>query len=321
MKMNRLGILLLTFITLSGCVSTSYHPEDSAFLGIRWQALDSLNAQLPADVRAFRAENTQLPLRAWMVWVKSGSDRAALQVLEADDPEDRRETTSALAAQTQDCVMLNAGYFTMNKKPADHVGLLMENGVLKWNSERNLKRDTLYYTPSRAAFGIDPRGKAEITWAFAENGRVFRLPRPIPIQKGRPAAVSFDAEALWQVRDAVGAGPMLMQDGQPMITVEEEVFFGTSIPNVHPRSAVGTTRKGDVILMVVDGRQPTSRGVSLEELAELMRSAKAFNAMNLDGGGSSTLVVQQRRLNRPVGGSVEREVVSALGVRCMPTQK
>jgi hypothetical protein len=68
----------------------------------------------------------------------------------------------------------------------------------------------------------------------------------------------------------------------------------------HPRTALGVDREGrTLILLVVDGRQPdVSEGVTIPELADLMISFGAFDALNLDGGGSSTLVFQQR-LGRP----------------------
>ena len=114
----------------------------------------------------------------------------------------------------------------------------------------------------------------------------------------------------------MSAGPALLKDGNLNITADEEVFFGSSIPDVHPRSAAGFTADGALILMVVDGRQDTSRGVYLEELAMLMRGVGAVEALNLDGGGSSALVVDGTLLNRPTGGVVEREVMSAIVTVC-----
>ncbi len=70
--------------------------------------------------------------------------------------------------------------------------------------------------------------------------------------------------------------------------------------------------KGALILMVVDGRQERSRGVSLDELAILMHELDVVEAMNLDGGGSSTLVVDNTLVNRPTGGITEREVMSVI---------
>jgi exopolysaccharide biosynthesis protein len=68
--------------------------------------------------------------------------------------------------------------------------------------------------------------------------------------------------------------------------------------------------------MVVDGRQPESRGVRLDELAQLMHDVGAVDALNLDGGGSSALVVHGTLLNRPQGLPLQREVMSALVTTC-----
>ena len=85
---------------------------------------------------------------------------------------------------------------------------------------------------------------------------------------------------------------------------------------MHPRTAAGYTKDGKLILLVVDGRQKESRGVSLQELATLMAELGCVEALNLDGGGSSTIVVNGVRLNRPAGGDAEREVMSALATFC-----
>ncbi|MFO7769544.1 MAG: phosphodiester glycosidase family protein, partial [bacterium] len=122
----------------------------------------------------------------------------------------------------------------------------------------------------------------------------------------------------WPVRDALSAGPVLLQGGRTAVSDQEEVFFGSSIPEVHPRTAAGYTGEGDLILLVVDGRQPSSRGVDLRELALILRDLGCVEAVNLDGGGSSTLVVNGTLVNRPVGGTYQREVMSALTVHYTP---
>jgi len=134
---------------------------------------------------------------------------------------------------------------------------------------------------------------------------------------GRPAQpLDYDKAEIWQVLDAVAAGPAIVVGGRVRVMSNQEVFFGTSIPEVHPRTAAGRTRDGALILMVVDGRQAVSRGVSLEELAAMMVDVGAVEALNLDGGGSSTLVVNGVLMNRPTGGVFQREVMSALATFC-----
>ena len=59
-------------------------------------------------------------------------------------------------------------------------------------------------------------------------------------------------------------------------------------------------------MMIVDGRQQISRGVYLEELAILMKQFNCIEALNLDGGGSSAIVADDRLLNRPSGRSSQR---------------
>jgi hypothetical protein len=87
-----------------------------------------------------------------------------------------------------------------------------------------------------------------------------------------------------------------------------------------PRTAVGVTRNGRyLILMVIDGRQPGySEGATTAETAEWMRKLGAYDALNLDGGGSTALVMEAdngkpRLLNRPSGGT-ERRVANHLGI-------
>lgn len=91
----------------------------------------------------------------------------------------------------------------------------------------------------------------------------------------------------------------------------------------HPRSAVGITRNGRyLILMAIDGRQPGySESASTAETAEWMRKLGAYNALNLDGGGSTALVIEGPDgtpvvLNRPCGPppGIERRVANHLGV-------
>ena len=81
-----------------------------------------------------------------------------------------------------------------------------------------------------------------------------------------------------------------------------------------PRTAAGLTADGRLLLVVVDGRQPGwSAGMSLRQLATLMQGLGAVSAVNLDGGGSSTMVVSGLVVNRPSDGR-ERGVSSALAI-------
>ena len=106
----------------------------------------------------------------------------------------------------------------------------------------------------------------------------------------------------------------MISDGKINITSEQEVFFNTPVDGVQPRSAIGYTDNGEIIIMVVDGRQVDSRGVYLKELAILMFQFKCYEALNLDGGGSSSLIVDGKLVNRPVGLNSQREVMSTIAI-------
>ena len=130
----------------------------------------------------------------------------------------------------------------------------------------------------------------------------------------------------WHPRDAVGGRPLLVRDSAIVGAVETE---GQASFNVgrNPRTAAGIASNARrLILAVVDGRQiPYSDGMSLRELATLMRGLGARDAINLDGGGSSTFVYADpdsagalRIANRPSDKEGERTVGDALAIvrRC-----
>jgi exopolysaccharide biosynthesis protein len=234
----------------------------------------------------------------------------------SDDESDNRETVSSFARDLGACVAVNGGYFNMSATPARHGGLLVSNGVLLEPATRTVTRDSIQYEAVRAAIGFV--GEAvEIAWVTTSDDVVYSWPAPPNHQPGIPGdSLDSGTADIWDVRDALSAGPALIKDGSIRITSDEEVFFGSSIPNVHPRSAAGRTVDGALIVMVVDGRQEFSRGVYLEELAAMMLDLGVVEALNLDGGGSSALVVNGALLNRPTGGTTEREVMSALVTTC-----
>ena len=110
----------------------------------------------------------------------------------------------------------------------------------------------------------------------------------------------------------LGAGPRLVANGRIYVTADEERFPSDIRVGRAPRSAFGVTKYGDYIFAVVDGRQSHSRGCTLYEWADiLLNHFGAVDAINLDGGGSSELVVRDKVVNSPSDGK-ERPVASAL---------
>jgi len=113
---------------------------------------------------------------------------------------------------------------------------------------------------------------------------------------------------------AVGGGPWLVRNGEILIDAPQQGFQTGFSDRRHPRTAVGVTAQGRLLLVTVDGRQPMSGGMTLYELAQLMKQLGATDAINLDGGGSTTLAVRGGLvLNSPSEGK-QRPVANAVVV-------
>lgn len=110
-------------------------------------------------------------------------------------------------------------------------------------------------------------------------------------------------EAPGDVVESVGGTPILLREGRRWFADEKGGFVG----GLHPRTAVGWDAEGTVLLVTVDGRQPGySVGMSLADLADLLLGLGATEAINLDGGGSTTFVVRGEVVNRPSDRAVQR---------------
>jgi len=110
----------------------------------------------------------------------------------------------------------------------------------------------------------------------------------------------------------VDGGPRLVRAGWP-VPVGPETGTPGFVESRHPRTAVGVRADGRILLVAVDGRQPErSVGMTIAELAALLLELGAVEALNMDGGGSTTLVAGGRVVNHPSDLTGERPVGDAL---------
>ena len=115
-----------------------------------------------------------------------------------------------------------------------------------------------------------------------------------------------------RVKYILGGGPRLVKNGKKFITSEAEKFKADIARGRAPRSALGLTKEGHLLLVAVSGRQPDySVGFTLNELADYLLSLGAVEAMNLDGGGSTAFWAGGRIVNQPSDGQ-ERRVSNIL---------
>lgn len=131
-------------------------------------------------------------------------------------------------------------------------------------------------------------------------------------QVGASVTLRLILQPEWStVSDAVGGGPVLVRDGKPVYRANEAFEVSVVAPR-HPRTAIGQLADGRILMVVVDGRQSGySVGMTTFEMAQTMVRLGAVRAMQLDGGGSSTLAFDGVVLNRPSDGR-ERPIANAL---------
>ena len=192
-------------------------------------------------------------------------------------------------------------YYPHAGDPVDPIGLAASNGVIY--SDYTDAEPTLYISRANQAKFNSPIGKIY----NAISGNVML------VEQGKSL---FDQRALPKTEKR-GARP-----------TDEPPQNATDI--AQPRTAIGLDRRGQkLIMVVVDGRQiGYSEGATLAELADILIAYGGFSGMNLDGGGSSTLVIEKngRSLvnNSPIDNQVpgrERPVGNHLGVFAQPVSK
>lgn len=232
-----------------------------------------------------------------------------------------------------DCyVMTNGGYFYST----NHVGLAYVNsspvGYVPdvQGSLRNDAENKVLYHVTRGIFGVDASEKPAVYWAGSANGAHYFFERPLPSIKGEAkysvvSSVNPTVHSVWNPRYAIGAGPILLKNGKCPFDFTEtgkgteyylnnyEIIpydiFGTAV--TPDRTAVGRTADGRVILFICDGRIPASGGATLTELAMILKGLGCVDALNLDGGGSTGMMVGSKHVNDQTGGN--RKVKSTIG--------
>lgn len=183
------------------------------------------------------------------------------------------------------------------------VTLKIVSGV--WTPSGSVEAEVVSVT-SDSAIKVDPGNAALV--ASGARARIFD-----GLQVGLRIRMDWQTSGLdWgRLRNAIGGGPMLVQNGQILVDWAEEGFNEAFALKRHPRTAVGRTKAGDIWFVAIDGRQAASDGATLEETARIMLRLGCVDAMNLDGGGSTTFNLWGLTLNRPSDGK-ERPVANGV---------
>ncbi|MCY2961285.1 MAG: phosphodiester glycosidase family protein [Planctomycetota bacterium] len=281
--------------------------------GGSWTSVAELDARLPASIRVFQRAESDPTLQAWLVaadLAASGWEPRALLARGAPP----LETVQVLAGRAGALVAVNAGYFGASGS----LSLVVDEGRVLSPDAADVQRAGHRHHPARAAFGIRADGRAECAWVRVVDGSPRAWREPPRDRRNEPAGEpEVGASRAWDVRTAVGSGPMLVRDGRFVDTWEAEVFFDSGVVGQDeraPRTAVGVTHDRRLLLLVIDGRSTESPGATLAETARMLIEAGATDAINLDGGGSTTLVIAGQVVNHPSDPGGARRVGSALGL-------
>jgi hypothetical protein len=193
---------------------------------------------------------------------------------------------------------INGGYFTIGGS----LSLIVRDGQIQGRDVKNIRREAGIGNPARGVWIQTLNKLQSFGWATAIGDTIYRYREPVkpfePIPHPRSDAI------VWQPQFALGGGPMLVHKGKITDSTNEEMFDEYNIvPNdPAPRTAIAYTRQNLIVGMTADGRISQARGLSIPELSQLLHSLGANNALNLDGGASTTFVVNgeiKNTLSRP----------------------
>ncbi len=257
-------------------------------------------------------------LRVWMAKIPLGTTSLRPQVLA--DPHGARLKLSEFASREGALIAINGGYFQggngSSVSPVGKNGQLLFKGL--HSVQRRVGNDLSSYFLARSAFYIR-EGKAGFGWVISGTERLIHLAMPLDNHIGAPDTQVPNIATEFQFDQLIGGGPMLVRNGYKFVSWGREVFFdsGVSLVERDPRSAIGIREENGqqtLYLVVVEGRRGDhARGLSLQELADLMIRQNIQQAMNLDGGGSSALYFNGRIVNNTSDGH-ERKIKSAIGI-------
>ncbi len=182
------------------------------------------------------------------------------------------------------------------------------------NQPRMLSVHTIVYTPDWGEYSpptpkygkqiVVEDGKiTKVTYGrskIPQNGFVVVGPEKSlnTIVSARKLKLKLNINPEWRdVNHIISGGPYLVKNGEVFVDMTAQKLG--SVGGRNPRTAIGYTKDNNLIMLTADGREGSSIGLTLMELANLMKDLGCVNAMNLDGGGSTVMYVNGQVVNKP----------------------
>jgi hypothetical protein len=323
--MKRVDLFLSAIAML--CFSVSSMAQEK----MKWVNVDSAFGPLPSSVHVFRSTD-----------LIEGKPNIAYYVIADLKDKDLHFTADTTLGRR----LTPKQYYERNEKPLVVVNTTFFSFATNQNLNTVIKdgkqvgftvhtiagkgNDTLTYRhPFGSAIGISKKRKADVAWLYTDSAAKFPVAWNRPIEslkdsnyKLHPSEKEIQRQirkldrewnqtgAKWKMQTAVGGGPVLIRDGQVSISNNEELkFAGNAINDKHPRTAMGYTKDNKLIILVIEGRNPgVAEGASLTQEALMLQQLGCWEALNLDGGGSSCLLVNGKETIWPSDKGVERPV-------------
>lgn len=294
---------------------------------LKWQNVDSLYQPLPKSVHVFYSNDTinGRPNHAYYV-IADLNDKQLLFPSAATNGV-RSTPKKFYESESKPLLVMNCTFFEFVHNT--NVSLVMNNGrqiAYTNNTIARKGKDTFTYShPVTGALGIDKKRKADIAWVLSDSTQRYPWASQNAVNPLVDSSSVLEISKLlangsfkrWKMQTAVAGGPILVQENKIAISNnQEQKFGGKAINDKHPRTAMGYTADRKLIFLVIEGRFPgKSEGASLIEEATILRDLGSVEALNLDGGGSSCLLVNGKETIHPSDKEGERPVPGVIMIK------
>lgn len=305
----------------------------SAKAQTKWLNIDSLYQPLPSSVHVYKSTGSLEGKPNVMYYAVADLRDKHLKF--TTDTSDKRRLTPVQFYQkdSRPVLVVNCSFFSFATN--QNLNLVVKDGKLISYNEETIPakgKDTLTYFHSFfGTLGISKRRNADIVWTYTDSSKKYPYASEFAISSLRDSFVNPTLGYLlrntsivlgeggkisrslskWKVQTAVGGGPVLLQNGQIKVTNNEErKFAGKAIKDRHPRTAIGYTKNHEIIVLVSEGRTESAAGMTLIQLAQILKDIGCEEAINLDGGGSSCMLINGKETNSPSDKGEQRPVPS-----------
>lgn len=303
------------------------------FAQIKWQLPDSLNSGLPKGLKLYFT-NDNVDGRPNIAYYIEADLKDDSLLFEVDTTYNRRLTPGEFYIKNNyPLVVVNGTFFSF--KTNQNLNTVIKDGhPVSFNiaSVRGSGKDsTKQIAIFRSAIGISKKRNVDVAWINSDTtlGKVLASQHPINPYINPPIKTATKKELRiikklkrnsfkkWDMQTAIGGGPVLLQNGEIAISNNEErMFMGKGINDKHPRTAMGYTAEGKLIILVIQGRfEKLAEGATLTQEAQILKDLGCVEALNLDGGGSSCMLVNGKETITPSDKTGQRATPAVFIIR------